>query len=62
MVTELETMMVERLQLYRSRNGGALPARVLVYRDGVSEVGLSDFRKEQLADIYLALSRVNSRS
>jgi len=39
MVTNLEKMMVERLTLYRTRNGNQLPGRILVYRDGVSEVG-----------------------
>ncbi|KAJ7084016.1 argonaute-like protein [Mycena belliarum] len=37
MVTNLEGMMTARLQLYRTKNNGALPDRVLVYRDGVSE-------------------------
>jgi eukaryotic translation initiation factor 2C len=43
MVTNLEKMMVERLTLYRTRNENKLPGRVLVYRDGVSEVGLICF-------------------
>lgn len=37
MVTRLENMMYERLRLYKSRNKN-MPQRVLVYRDGVSEV------------------------
>jgi len=37
MVTKLEKMMQERLALYKAR-AGHLPERILVYRDGVSEV------------------------
>lgn len=37
MVQELLKMMVERLQAYEKKTGG-LPDRVIVYRDGVSEV------------------------
>jgi eukaryotic translation initiation factor 2C len=38
MVTNLENMMVERLTLFHARSK-KLPGRILVYRDGVSEVG-----------------------
>ncbi len=31
-------MMIERLQVYASKNGSKLPERVFVFRDGVSEV------------------------
>ena len=37
MVTNLAKMMVERLTLYKTKNKN-LPRRILVYRDGVSEV------------------------
>jgi eukaryotic translation initiation factor 2C len=37
MITDLRDMMEERLQSYRTKNRD-LPQRVLVYRDGVSEV------------------------
>lgn len=36
MVTELDEMIVERIQLWQKRNRG-LPNKVIVYRDGVSE-------------------------
>ena len=36
MISDLESMFVERLQAYKAKNN-TLPARVLVYRDGVSE-------------------------
>ena len=37
MITELAAMMVERLEAFESANK-SLPERILVYRDGVSEV------------------------
>ncbi|KAF2651296.1 Piwi-domain-containing protein [Lophiostoma macrostomum CBS 122681] len=37
MVAELEEMILERLRLWQKRNGGRLPTKVIVYRDGVSE-------------------------
>jgi eukaryotic translation initiation factor 2C len=37
MVTNLDKMMVARLELFRAKSK-QLPSRVLVYRDGVSEV------------------------
>lgn len=40
MLDELGDMMVERLQVYEKKNK-ALPQRIFVFRDGVSEVSLS---------------------
>lgn len=37
MVDELEEMIIERLKLWQKRNKNLLPAKVIVYRDGVSE-------------------------
>jgi hypothetical protein len=37
MITDLASMMIERLQVYKAKNR-ILPDRVFVYRDGVSEV------------------------
>jgi hypothetical protein len=37
MVSQLSDMLVERLLVYEKKNK-VLPSRVLVYRDGVSEV------------------------
>ena len=40
MVTDLAEMMVERLKLFQEKSR-ILPKRILVYRDGVSEVDYS---------------------
>ena len=40
MVANLTAGMVERLQLYQAKNK-QLPDRILIFRDGVSEVRLS---------------------
>lgn len=40
MLDELRDMMVERLLLYEKKNK-SLPQRILVFRDGVSEVSES---------------------
>lgn len=37
MVADLKDMIVERFKLWQKRNAGRLPAKVIVYRDGVSE-------------------------
>jgi eukaryotic translation initiation factor 2C len=43
MVTSLDKMIWERLQLFVAKNRFLLPKRILVYRDGVSEVTISSF-------------------
>jgi hypothetical protein len=40
MISDLDEMMVERLQLWQKRIN-MLPERVLMFRDGVSEVRLA---------------------
>ena len=47
MVTDLHIMMGERLQLFLRKNR-ALPERVLVYRDGVSEGQFNTVINEEL--------------
>ena len=37
MMDSLDQMVTERLQLWRKNNGGKLPEKIIVYRDGVSE-------------------------
>ena len=41
MISDLDEMMVERLQLWQKRNNNLLPERVFMFRDGVSEVRLA---------------------
>jgi eukaryotic translation initiation factor 2C len=38
MVDDLEPMMIERLQAYQSKNKKTLPEKIIIFRDGVSEV------------------------
>ncbi len=38
MVDDLQEMLVELLELYQKNNQDHLPERVLIFRDGVSEV------------------------
>ena len=40
MVQNLAQMTVERLQAFQRRNKNVLPERIIIYRDGVSEVCL----------------------
>ena len=58
MVTNLAEMMRERLSLFRKKNKN-LPERVLVYRDGVSEVCHFNFLLV-LHTLTIGLHRVNS--
>lgn len=45
MVTDLKEMMIERLNAFHSKSG-RYPERILIYRDGVSEVSSKDFNLE----------------
>jgi eukaryotic translation initiation factor 2C len=38
MLDELKDMMYERLLSYKKHNSSTLPERIIVFRDGVSEV------------------------
>ncbi|KAH0562380.1 hypothetical protein GP486_002931 [Trichoglossum hirsutum] len=58
MVTELTEMFVERLRLWQKKNGNALPTRILVYRDGVSEGQYSIVLNDELPLIRKACSAV----
>lgn len=57
MVTALADMMVERLKAFQATNNNALPTRILVYRDGVSEVS---WEFPSLAQLLYPRFRVNS--
>lgn len=56
MLDELDEMLVERLKLWEQRNK-SLPERVLIYRDGVSEVFVS---LSWCAQNLSSITRVNS--
>ena len=47
MVEGLVKLLVERLKLYESKMK-ALPERIIVYRDGVSEVYMPSFSQKDL--------------
>lgn len=52
MIAKLDSKMIDRLELYKKKNN-ELPERILVYRDGVSEVG-----RCSPAFLYLCISFV----
>ncbi|EGO01021.1 hypothetical protein SERLA73DRAFT_167206 [Serpula lacrymans var. lacrymans S7.3] len=60
MITNLAQMMVERLTLWKSRNGNKLPERVLVYRDGVSEGQFPIVRIDELPEIKKAFRKFDT--
>ncbi|KAL1715362.1 Piwi domain-containing protein [Schizophyllum commune] len=64
MVTNLSKAMVERLTLYKATNN-KLPSRVLVYRDGVSEVSEGQFATvvaEEMPEIKAAFKKFDTAS
>ncbi|KAF9476154.1 QDE2 protein [Pholiota conissans] len=60
MLDELREMMIERLLVYEKKNK-ALPARIFVYRDGVSEGQFDTVLKEELPQILDAFKKLSSR-
>ncbi|OSC99670.1 Piwi-domain-containing protein [Trametes coccinea BRFM310] len=60
MITDLQSMMEERLLAFRARNNNALPTRVLVYRDGVSEGQFTTVLREEMPLIKAAFARFNT--
>ncbi|KAL0569367.1 hypothetical protein V5O48_012602 [Marasmius crinis-equi] len=59
MVLELREMMVERLRAYEKRSG-ALPERVIVFRDGVSEGQYDIVISSELNQIFEAFKKFNT--
>ncbi|KIJ60908.1 hypothetical protein HYDPIDRAFT_31786 [Hydnomerulius pinastri MD-312] len=55
----LSDMFVSRLQLYKSRNKGNLPDRVILYRDGVSESQHAQVRQYELPQMLKAFTKFN---
>ncbi|KAF9523774.1 argonaute-like protein [Crepidotus variabilis] len=60
MVTNLDRMMIARLDLFKTRNKGVLPQRVLVYRDGVSEGQFNTVVNEELPLLKLAFRKYDA--
>lgn len=60
MVTNLDSMMVERLNLFKAYNNGLLPQRILVYRDGVSEGQFAIVLGQELPLIKAAFTKFNT--
>ncbi|KAJ3879731.1 argonaute-like protein [Lentinula edodes] len=60
MLDELTDMMVERLQCYQTKNK-ALPERVFVFRDGVSEGQYDTVLNEELPQILNAFKKFNTK-
>ena len=58
MVTELGNMIKERLEMWRSRNQGRLPTKVIVYRDGVSEGQFSLVLEQELPGFHQAFKEL----
>ncbi|KAG1867688.1 Piwi domain-containing protein [Suillus subluteus] len=60
MITDLTSMMIDRLMFYAEKNQ-TLPDRVFVYRDGVSEGQFNTVLEEELPKILEAFKRVPQR-
>lgn len=54
MVEDLDIMVKERLRLWYEKNGGRLPRRILIYRDGVSEGQYKTVLNDELTKIRKA--------
>jgi eukaryotic translation initiation factor 2C len=57
MINEMEAMVLERLQLYKKHNQ-ALPKRIIVYRNGVSESQFDYVLQHELPQIQRACIKV----
>lgn len=58
MVDGLTAMMIERLELWRKKNQGNLPDKIIVYRDGVSEGQYRTVLEVELPSIQGAFERL----
>ncbi|KAL4076885.1 Piwi domain-containing protein [Scleroderma yunnanense] len=56
-ISSLENMMIERLELYKKKNKERLPERILVYRDGVSEGQFKLVREKELPQMVKAFKK-----
>ena len=53
-IQDMDVMIRERIQAYKTANGGRAPARILYYRDGVDDGKLPDVRHYEVEAIRLA--------
>ncbi len=58
MVDGLDQMIIERLELWRKHNGGKLPEKILVYRDGVSEGQYEAVLRDELPGFQKACEKL----
>ncbi|EJF62043.1 Piwi-domain-containing protein [Dichomitus squalens LYAD-421 SS1] len=59
MVEGLTQMTIERLQLYQKKNGGKLPERIFVFRDGVSEGQYPQLLSIELPRLQAAFKQIS---
>ncbi|PIL34461.1 Argonaute [Ganoderma sinense ZZ0214-1] len=59
MVEGLTQMTIERLQLYKKKNKGALPDRIIVFRDGVSEGQYAQVIRHELPRLQAAFKQIS---
>lgn len=62
MVDNLDQMIIERLQLWRKHNANALPDKILVYRDGVSEGQYETVLNDELPAIKKACEKLYGKT
>lgn len=58
MIVEFEDMMVDHFNVYRKHNGGTLPRKIYVFRDGVSEGQFAQVLESELTAIHRAYQRL----
>ena len=58
LIDHLEEMMVSRLQVWHSTNGGKLPDRIIIYRDGVSEGQYGLVLQSELPKLEAACAKI----
>ncbi|KAI1784815.1 Piwi-domain-containing protein [Ganoderma leucocontextum] len=59
MVEGLTQMTIERLQLYKKKNSGKLPDRIIVFRDGVSEGQYAQVIRHELPRLQAAFKQIS---
>ncbi|TCD61374.1 hypothetical protein EIP91_008543 [Steccherinum ochraceum] len=60
MITELKDMMIERIEAFKAKNNNVLPARIIVYRDGVSEGQFNTVIAEEMPEMKDAFKKFHT--